>query len=152
MAPDSTVPAALRPIERRVDDRVRRFNDWRSGRPFAGGALLLLASVVIAYVPMQMAGELLMFGNAISAVGLLFAGLVAIAGLLALAEPEHSTYVGAFGILAAMLSVFGALGGLVVGTLLGVLGGSLCVGWTDEPAVSDDEPDEDNGWRFGVKS
>lgn len=141
MASESTASSMLAPIGRRVNDRRRRFKAWRTSRPFAGGVLLVLASVVIAYVPMQMAGQLLMLGNAVSAVGLVFAGAVGLSGLLALSEPEHSTYIGAAGIVASMLSVFGALGGLLVGTLLGVLGGSLCVGWTDEPPMPDEDRD-----------
>lgn len=141
MTSESTASSTFAPIARRVRDRRRRFSDWRASRPFAGGVLLVLASLPIAFVPLQMAGEMLLLGNAISAIGLLFAAAVFTSGLLALTNPQHSTYIGAAGIVASMLSVFGALGGLLIGTFIGVIGGSLCVGWTDEPPMPDEDED-----------
>lgn len=116
-----------------ADKRWERFDQWRRHRPFAGGALLILASLIIGYVPLQMAGELPLLGQSLVIVGLGLAAFVFVVGVLALAKPEHSTYLGCAGIVFSLLSIFGALGGILLGTIVGVLGGSLCVGWVEEP-------------------
>ena len=119
------------PIRRRIDDRMATFNDWREDRPFWGGALLILAGIVIGYVPIQFATELAVIGGAQSVVGLIFAVLVFLTGIFVLARPEVSTIFGVVGIALSILSLIGALGGFFVGMLLGIAGGNLCIAWQD---------------------
>jgi hypothetical protein len=122
------VPA---PIQRRIDDRLATFNAWKAERPFWGGALLVLAGVVIGYVPIQFATELAVIGGAQSVIGLIFAVLVFLTGIFVLARPEVSTMFGVVGIALSILSLIGALGGLFIGMLLGIAGGNLCIAWQD---------------------
>jgi MFS family permease len=117
--------------------RVRRFDAWRRDRPFLGGVLLLLSGLLIAYVPLQFATELLLVGGSLTFIGLLFAVLVFLSGVFALMRPEFSREIGIFGVAMAVLSIFGALGGLVVGMLIGVLGGNLCIAWQSPPDEQD---------------
>jgi hypothetical protein len=119
------------PIRRRIDQRLATFNSWREGRPFWGGALLILAGIVIGYVPLQFATELAVIGGAQSVIGLIFAVLVFLDGVFVLARPEVSTIFGVIGIALSILSIIGALGGLFVGMLLGIAGGNLCIAWQD---------------------
>lgn len=110
---------------------------WRESRPFWGGLLLIVASLLIAWVPMQFAMELFLIGGAFTIVGLAFAVIVFLIGAFALLKPNLSTMLGVTGIAFSILSLIGALGGLLFGTILGIVGGSLCVAWqppgTEEP-------------------
>lgn len=115
-----------------------RFDDWRRGRPFLGAVLLMLAGIVIAYVPLQFATELLLVGGAFTFVGLVFAVFVFLTGVLALVRPDLSTTIGVVGVAVSILSIFGALGGLVVGMAIGIVGGNLCVAWQPTPSSSTD--------------
>jgi hypothetical protein len=117
------------PIRRRIDDRMETFNEWREPRPFWGGALLMLAGLVIGYVPIQFATELAVVGGAFTVIGLVFAVMVFLTGAFALARPGMSTIFGVIGIALSILSIIGALGGLFVGMLIGIAGGNLCVAW-----------------------
>lgn len=117
------------PIRRRIDDRMATFNEWREPRPFWGGALLMLAGLIIGYVPIQFATELAIVGGAFTVVGLVFAVMVFLTGAFVLARPEMSTIFGVIGIALSILSIIGALGGLFIGMLIGIAGGNLCVAW-----------------------
>ena len=63
------------------------------------------------------------------AVGLAIGSALVLVGVAAHLRPSFTTELGAVAIVLSLASVFGALGGLVVGLLLGVVGGSLCVAW-----------------------
>ncbi|MFC6796983.1 MULTISPECIES: DUF6114 domain-containing protein [unclassified Haladaptatus] len=115
----------LAPLRQRHD----RFTNWRSERPFAGGVLLILASAIIGYVPLQFAGELIFIGGTFTIIGLVFATFVFLSGVGALSMPEHSTIFGVAGVALSILSLMGALGGLFIGMLIGIVGGNLCVAW-----------------------
>jgi len=121
------------PIRRRIDDRMATFNEWREPRPFWGGTLLMLAGIIIGWVPIQFATELAVIGGAFTVVGLIFAVMVFLTGAFVLARPEMSTIFGVVGIALSILSIIGALGGLFVGMLLGIAGGNLCVAWQGDP-------------------
>ncbi|WP_136716641.1 DUF6114 domain-containing protein [Halorientalis salina] len=119
------------PVQRRLDDRIAKFNDWREPRPFWGGVLLMLGGLIIGWVPIQFATELAVIGGAFTVIGLVFAVLVFLTGAFVLARPEMSTIFGVLGIALSILSLVGALGGLFVGMLLGIAGGNLCIAWQD---------------------
>lgn len=108
-----------------------RLYAWRRQRPFSGGAVLLLSAVVIGYMPFMIAIQTLTLGTSRSALGLLCAVLIAISGIAALTRPSHSTFFGVVGSALSILSLLGTFGGLLIGTLVGCVGGSLCVAWTD---------------------
>lgn len=91
--------------------------------------LLLLGGLMIAYVPAQFASELLLIGGTVTVIGLVFAVAVAFCGIAALAKPRFSTVFGTLGIVFSTLSLFGALGGMFVGMIVGTAGGILCYAW-----------------------
>lgn len=105
------------------------FREWRATRPFWGGLLLIVASLIIAWVPIQFAFELMLIGGAFTVIGLVFALLVFLSGVAALLKPNLATLAGIAGIGFSILSLVGALGGLLIGALLGLAGGSLCIAW-----------------------
>lgn len=115
-----------------VSERRRRLREWRHERPFAGGALLILASLVIAWVPAQFAFELMFIGGAYTVIGLVFALLVFLSGAFALIRPERSRTFGIAGIVFSIMSLAGALGGLLIGMVLGIVGGNLCIAWQSD--------------------
>ncbi len=98
--------------------------------PVAGPVVVVLAGVVIAAVPLQFGDFLAVFGaDGAPVVGLGIGGALVLVGVTASLLPSFTTELGAVAIVLSLLSVFGAVGGLVVGLLLGVVGGSLCVAW-----------------------
>lgn len=129
-------------VERRSSDHSG-FRDWRAARPFWGGLLLIVASLLIAWVPLQFAFELMLIGGAFTVIGLVFALLVFLSGVAAILKPDLATLAGIAGIGFSILSLVGALGGLLIGALLGLAGGSLCIAW-EAPDAADrrDEPAE----------
>jgi hypothetical protein len=103
--------------------RLARFRAWRRGRPFAGGVLLMLAGGLIGYVPLQFAFELMLVGGSYTVVGVTWAVGVFLTGAFALYRPEFSTMLGVLGVALSILSLLGALGGVLLGMVLGIVGG-----------------------------
>jgi hypothetical protein len=110
----------------------QRFRQWRQGRPFWGALLTILAGI-----------ELFVAGRADIAVGgvvlqLGFSGLqttiipvvIVLAGVLVMAQPVHHLF---YGVIALVLSVYAVvavnLGGILAGTVLGVVGSIVVVSW-----------------------
>ena len=119
-----------------------RFQTWKRARPFWGGLLLTLSGLVIGIIPLDLAIAFALIPTEFAFVGLIFAIFVVLCGVFALVKPELADFFGAAGMLISIISIFGALGGFVVGTLLGILGGSLCIAWTGpggEPTESTTE-------------
>ncbi|BBW97499.1 DUF6114 domain-containing protein [Geobacillus sp. FSL W8-0032] len=106
----------------------RGFRQWQKRRPFLGATFLLLSSVVILWVPAQLYEISLVPGSMVFA-GFFLGGMVGLMGVLAYAMPRLSTLIGIIGMFSAILSIMGALGGFLVGTILGIIGGALCIAW-----------------------
>lgn len=117
-----------------VAARRRRFREWRRHRPVAGALVMLLGAVVIGYMPTVVALQTITLGGGRTALGVLCAVLVAISAVGVLSRPGRSTLFGVTGSAFSLLSLVGTLGGFLVGTTLGFVGGSLCIAWTDERA------------------
>jgi hypothetical protein len=119
--------------ERSIRDWVRHpratFREWREPRPLGGALLLLLGGAMISYVPAQFASELLFIGGTFTVIGLVFAVAVSFCGIAALAKPRFSSVFGTLGVVFSTLSLFGALGGLLLGMVVGTAGGVLCYAW-----------------------
>jgi hypothetical protein len=111
------------------------FQRWRHPRPLLGAVILILGGCIIGYVPIQFTSELAFIGGAFTILGLLFAVLVVFCGIAALAKPQLSSVFGVLGIALSTLSLFGALGGLFLGMVVGTAGGILCYAW-EPPADS----------------
>ncbi|WP_436345034.1 DUF6114 domain-containing protein [Natronorubrum sp. FCH18a] len=135
-------------LERRWDratewtgSRWSRFNGWRSQRPFLGGVLLCLAGILITWVPMQILPDLIFIGGRMAgllAIGAMFGVFVFVSGVFALTKPEHSDMIGVVGVVLSIFSLFGSLGGLFLGMLLGILGGNLCLAWKPDDEAADE--------------
>lgn len=110
---------------------------WRAERPVLGGVLLMIAGLIVGYVPIQFTFELILIGGAFTAIGLVFAVLIFLTGVFALLRPDLSTILGIAGVAFSILSVVGALGGLLVGLLIGIVGSNLLIAW-QPPGDPDD--------------
>lgn len=106
------------------------FAEWRRRRPFWGGTLLIVAGFLTAYLPAVYDEFLLFAAGSFTGSALLFGGSLVVCGLLVFAVPSLSSVLGGLGILVATVSLFGALGGFLVGSVLGGLGGILAFAWT----------------------
>lgn len=119
-------------FRQRVENRWNQFNVWRTQRPFLGGVLLCLAGIIIAWVPMQILPDIIFIGGQMAgflAIGAMFGVFVFLTGAFALYKPQYSDMIGVIGVVLSIFSLFGSLGGLFLGMLLGILGGNLCVAW-----------------------
>lgn len=101
---------------------------WRKKRPFTGSLLLCVSGCIILFIPLSMAPVAMMPGN-FSILGIVFGGLVALLGILGLSFPGQNQIIGVLAIFFACLSLVGALGGFLIGTLLGIVGGASCFAW-----------------------
>ena len=103
---------------------------WRRSRPLVGGVL-----VVLAGIEMFFSGQLDL-GNIQVKLGIegfqatIIPALLALLGVLIIFMPQHRIF---YGILALAISVYAIvgvnLGGFIVGTLLGCVGGIMAVAW-----------------------
>lgn len=108
-----------------------KFKKWQNSRPFWGATLTLLAGLLILYIPLQLYAIALIPGKLVF-IGFLFAGLTLIIGVLAYIYPQFSTVFGVFAIFLSVLSIMGALGGFIIGTIIGIIGGSFLIAWDKE--------------------
>jgi hypothetical protein len=116
--------------------KPKRFKNWRAKRPFSGAVLSILSGLVILWVPAQLY-EVAAAPGSMIVVGLLLGGLTLLMGVLSLIMPKLSTLLGLIAILSASLSIMGALGGFLIGTILGIIGGALCIAWKPEFAAKE---------------
>lgn len=127
---------------RRTASVRSQFDDWRAERPFWGALLLIVAGLVLSVIPFTALGSFAFTGSTgelIGLIGLFFSFFVFLAGVAAMTQPQLSTLAGMIGIVMSILSIVGGtLGGMFVGTFLGMIGGSLCIAWIEEPVEEDE--------------
>ncbi|MDN5858457.1 MAG: DUF6114 domain-containing protein [Pseudonocardia sp.] len=138
-----------------------RFRGFRRSRPFWAGGFTIVAGGEILVFPLTPVSSLIQLGiGAIS--GVLFGIALVILGLFMWFSPPNRTLAGVLTILIALASFITTnLGGLVVGMVLGLIGGGLCLAWTQkappprkrrkrrfpwtrEPVRRSDEPSEES--------
>ncbi|MFB6083454.1 MAG: DUF6114 domain-containing protein [Halorientalis sp.] len=124
------------------------FARWRSRRPFAGGMLLVLGGMIIAAIPVRLQMISATQGPSYSALGIVFAAMVVACGVFAVVKPQLSTLIGVTGIAMSILSLIGAFGGLVIGMLVGIVGGSLCVAWQEPGTGEAETPTGEDRFRW----
>jgi len=124
-----------------------KFKQWRNKRPFWGATLLLLAGLMILYIPLHLY-EIAFIPGSFVFVGFIFGGLLLIIGVLAYIYPAFSTVFGVIGIFLSVLSIMGALGGFIVGTIFGIIAGALLIGWE----LQEVKPNQDNVDHHGDKN
>lgn len=110
-----------------------RFQQWRNQRPFVPGLLLILSGVVMlapAYFTIRVSDLLVMIAT-ISGVSTLLVGATLIMfGIGMWLQPHAAPYLGVLGILVAIIALpTSNIGGFLVGSLLGILGGALGLAW-----------------------
>ncbi len=108
-----------------------KFKQWRNSRPFWGATLTILAGLMILYIPIHLFALAFTPGS-YAILGILFGGLILLIGILAYFYTQLSTLFGILTIFLSVLSIMGALGGFLVGTIVGIVGGAMCVGWSTE--------------------
>jgi hypothetical protein len=109
-----------------------RIRKWRRTRPFWGAVITTLSGLMILWVPLNLYLSTFLPGS-IAIIGLLFGGMITLIGIVALFFPHSSKILGIFTIFLSILSVIGALGGFLVGTLFGIIGGALLMAWRLAP-------------------
>ncbi|WP_372407296.1 DUF6114 domain-containing protein [Streptomyces luteireticuli] len=132
------------PVTSGADTRRRHpwlaWRMWRKGRPFWGGLFTTLAGVEISLIPLGPLKVMLLQG--VTGILSILMGLVLILmGLSAWFAPNYRGFAGIVAVLcAAAALVMSNLGGFLIGTVLGVIGGSMVFAWQPHPAPEDDEP------------
>lgn len=114
--------------------RMRRdFRVWRGQRPFWGGMLTLLSGIPIMYIPYQnlSIGSLTIRMSTTAGAGSLIIGvLLVVLGITMWFQPHSRVFAGVAAILLALVSlVVSNFGAFLVGFLLGMIGGALCLSW-----------------------
>lgn len=120
-------------LEKNVERVIQgnKFKQWRSRRPFWGATLTVLAGLMILYIPLHLYAIAFLPGSLVF-VGFIFGGLVLIIGICAYIYPQLSTFFGIATIFLSILSIMGALGGFLIGTILGIVAGACNIAWAKE--------------------
>lgn len=109
--------------------RWRRWQRWRRGRPFWGGLLAILAGAEICALPLAPLKIMLQQGVA-GIPSVLMGVFMIVLGLTAWFSPAQRNLAGVLTTLIATAAlVLSNLGGFLIGTLLGILGGGLMFAW-----------------------
>jgi hypothetical protein len=111
------------------------FKKWRHTRPFFGAILTVLSGLMILWVPFNLYLSTFLPGS-VAVIGLLFGGLITLIGLMSFFLPSASKALGIIVIFLSILSVIGALGGFLFGTIFGIIGGALLTAWRIVPAAA----------------
>ncbi|WP_273889018.1 DUF6114 domain-containing protein [Rubrobacter naiadicus] len=107
----------------------------RRRRPRLGLALLGLGGLFIIWMPLVL--YLKEFAHFSMAFGGVVIGLVVLgSAVLGWIYPSRVQVFGAVGLVFSILSLMGAFGGLIIGMLLGITGGCLCIAWGPRPEGS----------------
>ena len=122
----------LAKVGRALRSAWRHFRAFRATRPFWGGLWMVLAGAEIIQmtrVPMAVA----IGGGWNSSAGYILGGGLLMFGLVAWFAPHYSGLVGLVGIFVALAAFVAAnLGGLLIGSFRGVIGGAMTWGWGEK--------------------
>lgn len=125
-------PGAIARARRAVVGAWRWFRAFRRTRPFWGGLWTLLGGVWIVNA-MNFGFEVAVTGGWNYAAGYILGGGMALFGLVAWVAPHYRTLVGILAFLFALAAFVSAnLGGYLVGTVLGIIGGSMIWAWGEK--------------------
>jgi len=131
MATTASAPA------RRVARRWHAFRSWAKRRPFVGGVLLALAGVELFFSGQLDLGRIqIQFGIEGLQATVIPVAMIAL-GVLAILMPQHHVFYGVIALALAVYAVIGVnLGGFMIGTLLGIIGGVLVAAYLARPAAA----------------
>lgn len=106
-----------------------RWREWRRSRPFWGGLMAILAGAEICVIPLAPLKVMLQQGIA-GIPSILMGLLMVVLGLSAWFAPHYRSLAGFVTVMIAVAAlVMSNLGGFLIGTLLGVIGGSAIFAW-----------------------
>lgn len=107
----------------------RAFRRWRRARPFWAAVWTGLSGFVIFFLPMAPLGRILQVG--VGGIAGMAGGVVLMAmSMLVLLMPTQRHTAGVITVIAGVASFpLSNLGGLFIGMILAVLGGSMAFGW-----------------------
>jgi hypothetical protein len=139
--PAGTIPAgsAARPAGARPAALIgagwRGFRMWRRSRPFWAGILLIIAGAELLLIPLPLHSMGLILHIGVGGVsGILIGAVLIVAGLLLWFNPAQRMFYSIVAVLLAIAALVASnLGGFLLGTALGVIGGSLGFAWTPLP-------------------
>jgi len=109
----------------------RGFRSWRRNRPFGAGVLLIAAGVELLMIPLPMhsMGLILHIGTG-GVLGILIGAILVACAFLLWFNPAQRIFYSIVAILLAVAALIASnLGGFLIGTLLGIVGGSLGFAW-----------------------
>ncbi|WP_019709305.1 DUF6114 domain-containing protein [Streptomyces xinghaiensis] len=110
-----------------------RWRRWRRSRPFWGGLLTVLAGLEISLIPLAPV-EMMLHQGIAGLPSVLLALIVIVMGLSAWFAPHYRGLAGVVTVLlAAAALVMSNLGGFFIGTVLGIVGGSMIFAWRPVP-------------------
>ncbi|CAL9602518.1 hypothetical protein SUDANB120_05470 [Streptomyces sp. enrichment culture] len=113
---------------------LNRWRRWRRSRPFWGGLLAVLAGAEICALPLAPLKVMLQQGVA-GIPSVLMGAVMIVLGLTAWFAPAQRGLAGVLTTLVATAAlVLSNLGGFLIGTLLGILGGGLMFAWQPHAA------------------
>ncbi|MFC4949441.1 DUF6114 domain-containing protein [Pseudonocardia sp. GCM10023141] len=115
---------------RRTAGPATGFRAWRRSRPFWAGVFTIAGGFEIMVLPLTPIASLVLLG--VAGVSSLLTGVVmAVLGLFMWLSPPNRTLAGVLTLIFALASfIISNLGGLIVGMVLGIIGGALCLAWT----------------------
>lgn len=119
----------------RASTPVRRFREFRWTRPFWAAVLVLIAAGEQAVLPVGPTDALIKAGSSVF-LGLICAAVLALMALVMLFLPSQRVVAGLIAVVVSLSSFpLSNLGGFVIGMVLGILGGSMAVGWVPDKAL-----------------
>src|SRR5215470_18874262 len=128
-------PAAVAKTGTAIGRGWRRYRAWRRSRPFWAGIWLIIAGAELLLIPLPIhsMGVILHIGiGGIS--GILIGAILIALGLLLWFHPVQRMFYSIVAVLLAIAALVASnLGGFLIGTILGVVGGSLGFAWTPLP-------------------
>ena len=132
-AADDTATEEVVQGEGETPTRRESFAAWRKSRPFWPGLLVTLSGIIMlapAYFTIQISDLLVMISTISGVSTLLIGALLIMFGLGMWLQPAAVVYLGVLSILVALVALPASnIGGFVVGTLTGIVGGSLAIAW-----------------------
>ncbi|WP_051805286.1 DUF6114 domain-containing protein [Streptomyces sp. NRRL F-2747] len=130
----------------------RRWRQWRRGRPFWGGFFAVLAGAEICALPLAPLKVMLQQGIA-GIPSVLMGIFMIVLGLTAWFSPAQRSLAGVLTTLIATAAlVMSNLGGFLIGTLLGILGGGLMFAWQPNAAARHPSPEPQSPTPTGTTS
>ncbi|HIW95174.1 MAG TPA: hypothetical protein H9867_01605 [Candidatus Corynebacterium gallistercoris] len=126
-----------------LDKTNGSFTAWRRRRPFGAGLLMILAEAVIltpAYLSFEVSNIQIQISTLSGVSTLLIGVLLMVCGFLTWFREEGRIFSGVAAMILAIVALpTSNLGGFLLGTLLGLLGGAMALSWTPEERLPKEE-------------